>query len=45
MDFFLPITMDASDHGTKSDPKGTFKLCLQKIFFPQKSIRINDFDH
>jgi hypothetical protein len=34
--FFWPSTMDTSDHGTKSDPKGTFELCLQKKLFPPK---------
>jgi hypothetical protein len=35
--FFRPCTMDISDHGTKSDPKGTFELCPKKNIFLQKS--------
>jgi hypothetical protein len=35
MDFFLTEYKDTSEHGTKSDPKGTFKLCLQKKSSPK----------
>jgi hypothetical protein len=28
--------MDTPDHGTKSDPKGTFELCPKKNFFSPK---------
>jgi hypothetical protein len=37
--------MDTSDHGTKSDPEGTFELCLQKIYFINKDrVANNVFD-
>ena len=48
MDFFSPSTMDSSDHGTKSDPNGTFELCPKnKIFSPKINkdrVANNDFD-
>ena len=28
--------MDTSDHGTKSDPNGTFELCPEKQIFSKK---------
>ena len=40
--------MDSSDHGTKSDPNGTFELCPKnKKFSPninQDRVANNDFD-
>jgi hypothetical protein len=46
--FFWPSIMDTSDHGTKSDPKGTSELCpKKKIFSPkinQDRVAYNDFD-
>jgi hypothetical protein len=40
--------MDTPDHGTKSDPKRTFELCLPKLFFVlkinQNRVAKNDFD-
>ena len=40
--------MDTPDHGTKSDPKGTFELCPRKKKFSPKinqdRVANNDFD-